>query len=350
MSFRERFGAAILARFLPEEIPESGQMALSLDGGLGLRIDRKAPSSIALLHRADQALSWGSRVSWSSDKLRVDHRLGEVVVLAQSGCANDCLPHSIAAVQALDAWIAQNTFGDKAAWEHSSDVAWRVMRIALILSFAEEEIDPGLKMRLAGSARMHALSLRSALMRSSGVHPRRAVLQASALVVVGLVWPRLSGAREWWSEGLVGLGRNLEDLVLADGSPRVVLSDHMESMEAAALAHAACIQADIAFPASAEKALLRGTGFLQAMESAQALAAVSSFEPLDGALVSQRMNRLLGAVPRGPLGWTLSAFRDGGWIAARCAGKFEDVFFHWLLGERELTQSHPAWGVVGCAA
>ncbi len=115
------------------------------------------------------------------------------------------------------------------------------------------------------------------------------------------------------------------------------------------MAHTACLQAGIAFPALAEKALLRGVGFLQAMESAEALATVSSFGPLDGALVSQRMHRLLDGVPGGQLGWALSAYRDGGWIAARCVGKSEDVFLHWSLGERELTRSHPAWGVVGCA-
>jgi hypothetical protein len=147
----------------------------------------------------------------------------------------------------------------------------------------------------------------------------------------------------------VGLGQNLEALLLADGSSGGVLSDHMESMEAAALAHTACMQAGIAFPATAEKALLRGVRFLQAMESAQALAAVSSFGPLDGAVVSQWMHRLLGGGSPDQLGWTLSAFREGGWIAARCVGKYEDTFLHWVLGERELTRSHPAWGAVDCA-
>lgn len=353
MSLRNRLGVILSARFRPEDLPEWGRVAVPIDGGRGARLDRCAAPSIDLLHAGDEALAWVSRVDGSRVDARATARLLPVVRLAQSAFSNDCLPHAIAAVQALDAWIALDVAGRGPGWAHSSDVAWRVMRIALVVSLVEEEIDPGLKMRLAGSARLHALFLRHALMQSSGVHSRRAVLQASALVVIGLVWPGLEGARGWWSEGLVGLGRHLGNLQRPDGSPSGALSDQLESIEAAALARSVCEQNGVAFPASAEQALHQGLGFLKAMESAQGLCADSSFDPIDGGLLSQRAHRLRGVGFEEPLssvpGWSLNAFRCGGWMAARFIGKSEDVFLHWVLGERDLTLSQPGWGAVGCA-
>jgi hypothetical protein len=353
MSLRDRLGVLMGARFRPEELPEWGRLAVPLDGGRGAPLGLRAVPSIALLHAGDEALTGHSGVDRSQVDPRKSARLLPVARLAQSAFSNACLPHAIAAVQALDAWIALDVAGRGPGWKHSSDVAWRAMRIALVLSLVEEEIDPGLKMRLADSARMHALFLRHALMQSSGVHPRRAVLQASALVVIGLVWPGLEGARGWWSEGLAGLGRHWGDLQLPDGSPSGALSDQLESIEAAALARFVCEQNGVSFPASAEQALHQGLRFLKAVESAQGMGAVSSFAPIDGGVVAQRAHRLMGVgieAPSVPVrGWSLNAFRCGGWLAARYTGKSEDVFLHWVLGERELTLSHPGWGAVGCA-
>jgi hypothetical protein len=357
MDLRSRFRVAIESRFLSGDLPDLGQLAISVDGGSGPALNWRAGPSSELLSRGDEALARISSVAWKDVSSRSAHRLNDVLILAQSASANSCLPHAIAAVQSLDEWIAVDGFGQGIAWEHTSDVAWRLMRLALLLSLVEEEIDPGLRMRIAGSAQHHAAFLRQALVRSSGVHPRRSVLQASALVVAGLVWPGLEQARGWWSEGLGGLKRHLGHLVLPDGSPVSALSDQVESMEAAGMAHAVCRISGVAFPVEAEGALIQGVEFLRGLETAEGLVGVESFEALNGEGSEGRFCRVWASVNEGAWavqesetkGWKLHAFRSGGWVAAHCVGKSQDFSLSWALRAGELGGQHPVWGAVGCS-
>lgn len=357
MDLRSRFRFAIESRFLSSDVPSLGQLAKSVDGGSGAPLNWQAEPSAALLSRGDEALARVSSVAWKDVSSRGTHRLTDVLSLAQSASANSCLPHAIAAVQSLDEWIAIDGFGQGVAWEHTSDVAWRLMRLALLLSLVEEEIDPGLRMRVAGSAQHHAAFLRQALIRGSRGQERRSILQASALVVAGLAWPELEQARGWWSEGLVGLSRHLRNLVLVDGSPACALSDQVESIEAAALAHAACRVTGVAFPAEAEGALIQGVEFLRGLEAAQGLVDVPAFEALNGEGLNDRMFRVWTSVNEAgwavqksaALGWELHAFRAGGWVAAHCVGKSQDFFFSWAVESGELGGQHPVWGAMNCS-
>ena len=377
-----RFNRGLVDRFLSPALPQRGAQAQSVEGGEGLSFGPMVTTpSAESLARGDAALARIAATTWRDVSERSRHRLGDVVLLAKSAAENDCLPHALASTQALREWIAQDRYGEAAAWEHSSDVAWRTMRFSLLLSLLKEDLEPEARLCLAGSVQLHALHLRHALLSSGMAHPRRAVLQASALVLAGLTWPRLQGARQWWSEGLTCLGRSLPAVLGEDGSPSEGLGDLVECMEAASLARAACCRKEIAFPSAADGPLIQGISFLRVLEGEHCPLRISSFdapwgqgdrprsESLWNALVgwglvaddsSERaatdsIAEMLcgdelgaGRALAPPNGWRMSALRQGGWVAAHGGTKAADLSLRWRFKDVEgRGPNQPEWGTAG---
>ena len=286
---------------------------------------------------------------------RSAHRQEIAVVLARCWRESGREDFANGAIEALESWLAYDRSEVGVGWIHSSDLAVRVMRWGLISGWLREEIDPGLERLIAGAVLNHARSLEARLSLLSGDEDHRLVVQASGLVVAGLMWPNLPGAGGWWSRGLSLLGRYLDGVVLPDGSP--VGGDpgaHLMAIEAALVARAFAVANGVGFPAGADSAIIRGAWFLRVLEgdgdeaglletrgvatvlppwgcskgrSLHAAVVAAGLATVDDDMAEGEIDRnatLLAGVRAccaAPLdrgdGWGLHAFRDGGWALAQ---------------------------------
>jgi len=380
MGVLERARARLAEVFVSSEMPTPGASSQATDGGRGLRFPlMKKPMSAASLAVADEALARIANTPWVAMKEREAHRWADVVVLAWSGVGNGCLAHSIASLRSIDEWIAQDRFGEGEAWRHSSDVAWRLMRASFVLSLLDEEVDPGLLRRIAGSADHHGRFLNRAVLTTDSAFYRRRILQSSALIVAGLTWPKLGGARAWWSESLVRIASDLPRILAPDGSPSIPLGEFVESVEAAAMAKSACKRMGIAFPERADGALLQAIVFLRSMAGDACFLEHNGFSSLwstdqqqglvalwnllvdwglvDSDSTSEASRDPVGQVLVGaPLedgrgvgvsnSWSLAAYRSTGWISAHGGNRDGEIYCFWGAGALGGVQQ-VAWGAIG---
>ena len=285
--------------------------------------------SRSLMDAGDRALEAAARRTQDPLAERESGRLDSLILLALSARENACEAHGIAAVAELDGVLASMVVGDGATWEHSSDVAWRLMRFSLFLAYLPEEVDPGLRRLLAGAVAQHAAWLEDALADTPSQHWRRRVLQSSALVVAGLRWSELPGASRWWSQGLSVLRRAYPELLDQDGAPATEISELLESTEAVLCALLHCQPIGIGLPVEVEGALLRALLFLSAHEGDSGSLEACGFSALWGASGGGRvargrrmaeMDKDVGALSK-PNSWVLSVFREGGWAFAHGGSK-----------------------------
>ena len=395
MGMLDRARARLAEVLVPVALPERGASSTAADGGRGLRFSPMGkPLSAVSLATADEALARIASTPWVEMNERDAHRWRDVLILAWSGRGNGCLAHSIASLRSVDEWIAQDRFSESQGWQHSSDVAWRLMRMSFILSLLDEEVDPGLLRRIAGSAEHHGRFLQRSVITTDSAFLRRRVLQSSALIVAGLTWPKLKDARSWWSESLVRIASDLPKVLAPDGSPSIPLGEFVESMEAAAMAKAACRHLGIAFPERADGALLQAIVFLRSVCAESCFLAHDGFSSLwsgqqkqglaalwnlliDWKLVEAEatsdasQDAITQLLTGRPLedgggvgvsnGWALAAYRSTGWVAAHGGNRDGDVYCFWgagALGGMQqiawgtsalpvLTLSHPlrGWGI-----
>ena len=350
MSLVDRF----VSRFKTSPLPDAGAPFRAESGGRIVPILLPQPAcSDELMNRADAALKrLAQGVAWTNPQ-RSDGRLDALMLLGLSARENGCEAHGIAAVTGLDEFFAASRVGEGSAWEHSSDVAWRVMRLSLLLAYLPEEIDPGLRRLMAGAVHQHALWLQDALSKTPAQHPRRIVLQAAGLVVAGQRWSDLPGASKWWSQGLSRLRRALPDLLDEEGGPSGALSDLVEGAEAAVCAYMHCRPSGLGFPMEAEGALLRALTFLRAYEGIGSGLSEEGFGSLWGEGELGRIHRSLAmmgtenhAAPVAKSNaWSLSVFRGGGWAFGHGGNKSGSLALRWHLSRdnaREIAQ--PTWG------
>lgn len=278
---------------------------------------------------------------------RVAQRHGWFLTLSRAWADTGDPRYADAASRMLAAWFGQSRLEVGIGWSHASDAALRVVAWSLGAGWLGEELDADLRRRMAGSALLHGAWLQRNVTVLAADHRRLA--QAAGLVVAGLTWPGLPGARAWWSEGLSLLNHTLDAVITGDGapafgSPRALL----RSVELVLVARALARSNGVAFPAGADAALLRAAGFLRhAGGDLDTLPAVGEhwIEPAlppwgvpahlvpwhtlaaegvvaEGSPAAAKDGTaalLAGRVaPVGPpagdaKGWTLRVFREGGW-------------------------------------
>ncbi|MEC7241802.1 MAG: hypothetical protein VXW32_11240 [Myxococcota bacterium] len=312
-----------------------------------------ASPSTALMAVGDATLASVARRASNPVNSREDARLASLVALALSARENACEAHGIAAVAELDAVLASLVVDEGLAWEHSSDVAWRLMRLSLLLAYLPEEIDPGMRRLIAGAAEQHAVWLEDASLETPTRFHRRRVLQSAALVVAGLRWPSLSGASRWWSQGLSQLRRSYPNLLDESGAPSTELSELLESTEAVACVLLHGKPTGIGLPVEVEGAFLRALLFLGAHEGVSTSLNGCGFESLWGAeglgRVAQGRRMLSMESEAGlltkPNSWVLSVFREGGWAFAHGGSKSGSLSLRWCLDSEESRDlPQPEWG------
>ena len=192
------------------------------------------------------------------------HRHRWFSTLARTWAETGSVAHAVAATTALGEWIAADRPEAGVPWLHASDAAIRLIHWTLGAGWLGEELDADLWRRMAGSAAAHARFLEQNLSLGSCASDHRLIAQSCGLVVAGLSWPELDGARRWWSQGLTLLGRHLPAQLHADGGPRdLSLSTLSRSLLLTLVARASCRVNGVAFPADAESALTRAAWLLR---------------------------------------------------------------------------------------
>jgi hypothetical protein len=211
------------------------------------------------VHRAALEVDPGA---WGA--ARRAHRHRWFSTLARTWAETGSVAHAVAATEALSEWLSWDRPEVGVPWLHASDAAVRLVNWALGAGWLGEELDADLWRRMAGSADAHARFLEANLSLGADREDHRLIAQAVGLVVAGLTWPQLDGARRWWSQGLTLLGHHLPRQLDAGGVPRdLSLSLLHRTLTLALVARATCRANSVAFPAAAEGALARGAWLLR---------------------------------------------------------------------------------------
>jgi len=226
-----------------------------------LKWDR-CPETGAVLPTAHRAALDVEPGAWAQARRAHQHRWFST--LARTWAETGSVAHAVAATTALGEWLASDRPEVGVPWLHASDAAVRLVHWSLGAGWLGEELDADLWRRMAGSAQAHARHLEANLSLGSNGSDHRLVAQACGLVVAGLTWPSLDGARRWWSQGLTLLGRHLPGQLHSGGVPKDLSLSLLErTVTLALVARASCRANNVAFPADAESALARGAWLLR---------------------------------------------------------------------------------------
>lgn len=212
--------------------------------------------------------------------------------------------------EALGRWLAADQPGESAGWVHPSDVSFRLVHWAIGVGALGDALDPDLRRRVAGAARVHALAALAELGHQPDDHRR--VAHAAALVLAGFGWPGLAEAARFRGGGLSWLGRSLPAQILADGSPRWGSTEALRVVaQLGVLCRGVCERGGL--PSSVGPALEQATFFLGALGDTL---------PPFGAAPVESLGVALGDAPPVPdKDWSMLTFRDGGWVIARSMHK-----------------------------
>jgi len=275
-----------LQGFLSEPIP-TGDQAQPIDGGFGTGPTNgwSCDSWVGASKLGDECLAELDGIDWSKcpvsgavlpkeDSAELDgsgwveaRRAGRqelAFILARCGADTGDERYLDGACRAIDGWLDYDRLNVGIGWVHTTDVAVRVIRWGLILGWVSDEMDPGLRRRLAGAVKNHAELLKSRLSLTPGDEDHRLMVQASGLVVAGLMWPELPNAGEWWSRGVAIIGRFLSKAVLPDGSPASGDTEiHALVLQSCLVARGFCMARGVSFPVKSEAAIVRGAWFLR---------------------------------------------------------------------------------------
>ena len=286
-SIRELLGRSVGRRvqgLISVSLP-SGEQAKPMDGGFGVgpTNDWSHDGWSGAASLGDDCLSTLGSIDWSkcpvsgavlpggdSDTLdgsgwleaRKAGRQELAFLLARCGADTGNSDYLDGACRAIDGWLDHDRCNVGIGWVHTTDVAVRVIRWGLILGWVSDEIDPSLRRRLAGAVSNHAEFLKSKLSLTPGDEDHRLLVQASGLVVAGLMWPELKGAGEWWSRGIAIIGRYLSRAILPDGAPASADTElHGLVLQSCLVARGFCMARGVSFPSESDAALVRGAWF-----------------------------------------------------------------------------------------
>ncbi|MCK6507687.1 hypothetical protein L6R53_30690 [Myxococcota bacterium] len=151
-------------------------------------------------------------------------------------------------------WIAADRPGQGAAWTDAGQVACRLVHLAAVQAWSP--LDASAAATVGGSALAHARWL--VRERPLDDQDPDATLAQAALVIAGLSWPALPGARDWTGNGMAALKSTTDGLVGPDGAPRSEPAAAARALWAVALARAWADANGMATPAPVLGALLRG--------------------------------------------------------------------------------------------
>lgn len=197
---------------------------------------------------------------------RLAHRHGWFAALAFRAGQGDA-EAGARATAALESWLRQDVPGTGLAWAHASDLAARLVHWQAGLAWLGDRAPAALREQMAGSAAWHLDHLLARAPQAEADALRRC-LHHAGLVVGGFTFIDLDQARDAWSQGLAGLGADLERVMHPDGSaidgaPRALA----EVLWMVALARVTARANGAAFPAAADAALARGTRFVERLAS-----------------------------------------------------------------------------------
>ncbi|MFZ5475821.1 MAG: heparinase II/III domain-containing protein [Myxococcota bacterium] len=264
MSFRDYLAARL---FTPKTLPVSPHTAAPRASRLGASPFARAEAPVAAPPPEDWSrdpesgapLPFGPGVVALPGELvgaRQAHRHGWFPAEVAAGRARE-------AAAALAAWARQDLPGQGVAWAHPSDLAARLVHWHVGLAWADGAVSTELRDALAGSAAWHLDHLRARLPLGEADGLRR-VVHFAGMVVGGLTFPDLDGARAAWSEGLAGLRWHLPVEIRGDGcpvdpAPRALA----EALWLVAIARAVSRANHAAFPSAADAAFARGARWLE---------------------------------------------------------------------------------------
>ena len=222
----------------------------------------RCPDTGAVLPSAPWNAVGGGPHAWAAARRLHRHQWFSTLARARRETGEATL--ALGATGALGEWIIQDVPGRGVAWVHAGDAAARLVHWALGAGWLGDELDPDLRRRLAGSVLPHAEWLLASLsLRAADL---RLLDQAVGLVVAGLAWPDLPGARRWWSTGLTLIGRHLERQLHADGSPVSAPPAWLaRTVSGVLIARAFCREHGVAFPTQADAALGRAAWYLRVL-------------------------------------------------------------------------------------
>ncbi len=244
-----------------------------------------------------EPLPVGARLVLAPDafrEARVAHRHGWFPALAHAGARGDTAAR-LGAIEAMESWLRYDVPGTVVAWAHPSDLAVRLLHWHAGLAWLGAAAPTSLKEAMAGSARWHLDHLRERLPRGEADGARRVVHQCG-LVIGGLTFPDVPGARQDWSAGVSGLRWSLPAEVHPDGSPRDDAPLHLaETLWMVAVTRAVARANGASFPSAADAALTRGARCLERLA-----AELGTLPPLGEAPLADVL-----ALPDHPLAWSL---------------------------------------------